>query len=91
MHIIISAESGGVRFSSQVKIHKYMSRLTGLIAADQGKEIALVVPDIPKRKKNDCKKIERNEGRTYPKNYAHIMLYVQKHMNKITRLFVEDE
>lgn len=68
-----------------------MSILTGLIAADQGKEIALVVPDIPKRKKNDCKKIERNEGRTYPKNYAHIMLYVQKHMNKITRLFVEDE
>ena len=56
MHIIISAESGGVRFSSKVKIHRYMSRLTGLIVADQGKEIALVVPDIPKRKKNDCKK-----------------------------------
>ena len=68
-----------------------MSIHTGLIATDQGKEIALVVPDIPKRKKNDCKKIERNEGRTYPKNYAHIMIYVQKHMNKITRLFVEDE
>ena len=62
MHIIISAESGGVRFSSQVKFHRYMSRLTGLIAADQGKEIALVVPDIPKKKKNDCKK-KRKEWR----------------------------
>ena len=56
MHIIISAESGGVRFSSQVKIHRYMSRLTGLIAADQSEEIALVVQDIPKRKRMIVKK-----------------------------------
>ena len=33
-----------------------MSRLTGLIAADQSEEIALVVQDIPKRKRMIVKK-----------------------------------
>ena len=48
-----------------------MSRLTGLIAADQGKEIALVVPDIPKKKKNDCKKKKKGMKEEHTRRIMH--------------------